>query len=571
MYRDVAQWTSIRKRILQKNVSIRRVVRETGISRGTIRKMLNYPVPKPFGPRGQRLPKLGPHTASVRLMLNENASLPLPARLSVKAIYRRLRDEEGFRGGYSTVRDFARPIAPDRDCIWEYAYDLLASLSKERAVDFLMLLSRAEPAIISSARVERFFRDADRVIRTTAKPDRREEARQKGFEWMRAVLQKEFNPALRMVDDKVPDLAALLNRLYDGRLSDRNRSMAVLANRHGISSAVARSFLAISKQSYQKYLRHFREGGCADLFARQARSTRKFDSEAVKQAVFGLLHQPPSNFGINRTTWIMADLARVLADMGQPVCPAVVRKITKAAGYRWRKARVVLTSPDPDYSDKLAHIRKILSGLGPDEAFFSIDEFGPFAVKKQPGRALNGPGEQRTVPQRQKSRGCLIMTAALELSGNQVTHFWSPRKNTAEMIRMMEVLLERYRDRSKLYLSWDAASWHVSTRLQQRVDEHNWAVVAGEGLPLIETAPLPSGAQFLNVIESVFSGMARAVIHNSDYLAMDDAKAAIDRHFEERNTHFAQHPRRAGSKIWGKEREVSAFSQANNCKDPRYR
>jgi hypothetical protein len=26
-----------------------------------------------------------------------------------------------------------------------------------------------------------------------------------------------------------------------------------------------------------------------------------------------------------------------------------------------------------------------------------------------------------------------------------------------------------------------------------------------------------SGAQFLNVIESVFSGMARAIIHNSDY------------------------------------------------------
>src|ERR1700722_2787875 len=29
------------------------------------------------------------------------------------------------------------------------------------------------------------------------------------------------------------------------------------------------------------------------------------------------------------------------------------------------------------------------------------------------------------------------------------------------------------------------------------------------------TAPLPAGAQFLNVIESVFSGMSRAVIHNS--------------------------------------------------------
>jgi ABC-type Mn2+/Zn2+ transport system ATPase subunit len=65
--------------------------------------------------------------------------------------------------------------------------------------------------------------------------------------------------------------------------------------------------------------------------------------------------------------------------------------------------------------------------------------------------------------------------------------------------------------------------------------------------------------------------MARAIIHNSDYKSVDEAKAAIDRHFTERNNHFLEHPRRAGKKIWGKEREPAAFSEANNCKDPIYR
>jgi hypothetical protein len=183
----------------------------------------------------------------------------------------------------------------------------------------------------------------------------------------------------------------------------------------------------------------------------------------------------------------------------------------------------VLTSADPDYSAKLARIRLILSELRPDEAFFSIDEFGPFPVKMQPGRALSAPGEQRVVPQWQKSRGCMIVTAALELSSNQVTHFYSSKKNTAEMIRMGELLIGKYHDRRKLYLSWDAASWHVSKRLGQRIEEHNAAVLRGGG-PTVETAPLPSSAQFLNVIESVFSGMARAIIHNSDYKTLDDAK-----------------------------------------------
>jgi hypothetical protein len=91
------------------------------------------------------------------------------------------------------------------------------------------------------------------------------------------------------------------------------------------------------------------------------------------------------------------------------------------------------------------------------------------------------------------------------------------------------------------------------------------------GLPQVETAPLPAGAQFLNVIESVFSGMARAVIHNSNYPSVDDARAAIDGYFAERNQQFRDNPKRAGKRIWGEERVPSAFEDSNNCKDPRWR
>ena len=571
MYRDAGQWSDIRNRISRRGASIRQVARETGVNPKTVRKVLDHPLPQPRAPAPPRPPKPGPHTASIRRMLRENATLPPPARLSLEAIHGRIRDEEGFRGGYGSVKDYARPIAPDGGRIWGYAYDLLVSLERSRAVDFLFLLSRADPPAISLQHAERSFRGAGRVIGAAPKPDGRAQARQAAFDWMRAVLQMDISPdALRRDAGDVPDLGALLHHLYDGRLSDRNRSVVVLASRHGLSSGTVCSFLGIDSKTHRKYLRTFEAGGHAALFARQTKSTREFDDEAVKQAAFRLLHEPPSNYGINRTTWVMPDLTRVLRETGHPACREVVREITKAAGYRWRKARVVLTSADPDYTAKVDRIRSILSGLRPDEAFFSIDEFGPFALKMRPGRALRAPGEQRVVPQWQKSRGCLIMTAALELSGNQVTHFYSSKKNTAEMIRMMELLVERYGDRRKLYLSWDAASWHISKRLHRRVEEHNAAVPNGGG-PSVETAPLPSGAQFLNVTESVFSGMARSIIHNSDYKTLDDAKAAIDRYFADRNAHFTRHPRRAGKKIWGKERELADFSEANNCKDPRYR
>jgi transposase len=526
MYRDLAQWSSIRRRILREGASIKQVVRETGIDRKTVRKMLDHPVPKPYGPRERKYLKLGPHIPSIQGMLRERATLPLSGQLSVKAIYDRIRTEEGFTGSYDAVEEYVRRIAPDGACI---------------------------------------------QISVGQKLNRRAHARQVAFDWMRTVLQREITPdALRRDTGDVPDFLILLQRLYDGRLSDRNRSMVVLASRCGLSSGTVCAFLSIDRKTHRKYLRMFQVGGQATLFAPQTKSTRKFDNEAVRQAMFGLLHEPPSKYGINRTTWIMPDLSRVLREKGHPAGPHLIRKITKAAGYRWRKARVVLTSADPDYTEKLDHIRSILSKLGPDDAFFSIDEFGPFAVKMQPGRALSAPGEQRVVPQWQKSRGSMIVTAALELSSNQITHFYSSKKNTAEMIRMMELLIEKYHDRRKLYLSWDAASWHISKRLRQRIEEHN-VVALRDGEPKVETAPLPSGAQFLNVIESVFSGMARAIIHNSNYATLDDAKTAVDGYFADRNGHFLQHPRKAGKKIWGKEREVATFSEANNCKDPRYR
>ena len=94
MYRDVAQWAKIRHRILVEGVSQRQVVRETGISRVTIRKMLAHSHPQSYGPRSRRYPKLGPHTASIQRMLRENATLPPAARLSVMAMYERIRDQE---------------------------------------------------------------------------------------------------------------------------------------------------------------------------------------------------------------------------------------------------------------------------------------------------------------------------------------------------------------------------------------------------------------------------------------------------------------------------------------------
>ena len=117
----------------------------------------------------------------------------------------------------------------------------------------------------------------------------------------------------------------------------------------------------------------------------------------------------------------MKDLRQVLFEVkGIDASYHVIRKIIRNAGYRWKKAKVVLTSNDPEYREKLTHIQSILSTLGKNDRFCSIDEFGPFAVKMKGGKRLVAPNEHPYVPQFQISKGCLILTAALELSKNQI-------------------------------------------------------------------------------------------------------------------------------------------------------
>lgn len=376
------------------------------------------------------------------------------------------------------------------------------------------------------------------------------------MDWLYALEQRRFE------DDP------LVARLSGCTLGERRRLLTVLAHQQGFSMHAIAQYLAISRTSTRRYLQAFRAGGVDGVMARKAR-THKSADPAFQAALFALLHEPPTLSGFNRTTWRISDLRVTLAQRGLPASVSVVREALQHSGFRWRSAKVVLTSTDPDYREKLARIHEVLEHLAEDERFFSVDEYGPFAIKAKPGRRLVAPDEHPSVAQWQKSKGWLIATAALELSRNQVTHyFYSRAKNTTEMIRMVETLVAQYRDVRTLYLSWDAASWHMSKELHNFIDRHN---KQAESAPRIELVPLPASAQFLNVIESVFSGMARAIIHNSDYPTVQAARTAIDQYFRERNRHFAEHPKRAGQRIWGKERAPAEFDDGNNCKDPTYR
>lgn len=295
--------------------------------------------------------------------------------------------------------------------------------------------------------------------------------------WTLKLLQGEIQqPALELqFKEKLnaKDISTLFDCVHNKPLGHRNRALTILLYLKGNSKVTIANTLFLDRTTVGHYIQRFEEGGIEKLFDFSRKSIMKYDDPKYKDAVFSIFHAPPSCYGINRTTWRMVDIKNIMAQNGLPICEENILKIIRNAGYHFRNAKKVLTSNDPNYMEKLRKITEILANLKPKEKFFSIDEFGPFAIKTQGGRSLVPRGQVRTIPQWQKSKGSLIITGALELSSNQITHFYSEKKNTDEMIKLVEVLLKDYKYEDCIYLSWDDASWHCSKKLYKKVEEIN--------------------------------------------------------------------------------------------------
>ena len=81
--------------------------RRFGIGRRTVKKMLAHSVPPGYRrSKPVKRPKLDPYTGIIDAILEEDRLRPKKQRHTAKRIHERLRDEHGFEGGYTIVKDY---------------------------------------------------------------------------------------------------------------------------------------------------------------------------------------------------------------------------------------------------------------------------------------------------------------------------------------------------------------------------------------------------------------------------------------------------------------------------------
>jgi transposase len=105
----VEVYAAVRQFVFNDGRSRREAARVFGLSRETVSKMCRFSMPP--GYVRQRPPeksKLGPLIPAIEAILEADRTAPVKQRHTAKRIFERLRDEHGFTGGYTVVKDHVR-------------------------------------------------------------------------------------------------------------------------------------------------------------------------------------------------------------------------------------------------------------------------------------------------------------------------------------------------------------------------------------------------------------------------------------------------------------------------------
>jgi transposase len=105
----VELYAKVRKACIVEGLSQREAAKQFGINRRTVAKMLEHSLPPGYRRKGPaRRPKLGPFIGIINHILEEDKGRPKKQRHTAKRIFERLRDEYGYPGGLTVVKDYVR-------------------------------------------------------------------------------------------------------------------------------------------------------------------------------------------------------------------------------------------------------------------------------------------------------------------------------------------------------------------------------------------------------------------------------------------------------------------------------
>lgn len=260
----------------------------------------------------------------------------------------------------------------------------------------------------------------------------------------------------------------------------------------------------------------------ADL--KRAGRSRKID-DAAKKWVLSIACQHPTDFEYAAETWTYTQLVQHIQKNAVENGHQCLKKISRSQVYdilnegdvKPHKIRYYLERRDPQFEEKMIdvlHVYKDVEILNqsPDEkkesTTISYDEKpGIQAIKNIAAQLKPVPGEHSSIARdyEYKRLGTVSLLGGIDLHTGEIHALVRDRHRSREFIEFLKIIDEKYPDDWIIRMVLDNHSSHISkeTRLFLKTKPNRFHFVF-----------TPKHGSWLNLIESVFSKMARSFLRH---------------------------------------------------------
>jgi transposase len=325
---------------------------------------------------------------------------------------------------------------------------------------------------------------------------------------------------------------------------DRALILLAYAERASIS-AIARE-RSMSRSAVNRVVNRALEIGAVAALDDRARPGRPSSLTAEARAwLVALACQKPKDLGYPHELWTIDLLVRHLRshcqDAGHPslsqVAGGTVSKILTRNKVRPHKVRYYLERRDPDFDDKMVQILMVYKEVELQRATDEDDSTVVISYDERPGiQAIESkapdlppvPGVHSTIAREFEyiRHGTSSLLAGVDLMTGHVHHLMRDRHRSLEFIEFLQLLDSSYPPDTKIRLILDNHSAHLSK------ETNAYLKTVPNRFDFVFT---PVHGSWLNLIETLFSKMARSVLRHIRVADKEELWSRIDAYFQDLN------------------------------------
>ena len=280
----------------------------------------------------------------------------------------------------------------------------------------------------------------------------------------------------------------------------------------------------------RQILHRFNDGGidaiwwCPYCTYRRA-GPRKFLADVTEQIAEVALSPPKRLIGMS--VWSLAKLRDYLVEQQIVLSISLewLRQILRQRKIRWQHTKTWKESSDPDFWPKYRRLKRLYARRPRSGVRLCIDEFGPLNLQPRHGRHYARTGHvDRLRATYKRTGGVRHFLGLYDLERDKLVGRFVKKKNGVTFLSFLKWVRRRYAHRGVLHIVLDNASYHLTAEVVAYARSHR-----------IKFYFTPTGASWLNRIESHFTAMRKFALDNTDYRTHEEQQAAIEHYLAWRN------------------------------------